>query len=74
MTLNISPKTWAFAAGVVVGAGAVCFIKSGLGHKAAVAVAERGMALKDCIAGAAERVKESAEDIAAEARAQRAGA
>lgn len=67
----ISGKTAAFAAGVVVGIGASCLVRSGLAHKAAVAVASKGMALKDSVLAAAERVKESAQDIAAEARALR---
>ena len=43
-------------------------MKSEAGHKAAVAVAEKGMALKDRVLEATERVKEAASDIAAEAR------
>ena len=61
-------KMWAFIAGVAVGVGAVCFIRSEAGHKTAVAIAERGMALKDRVMEATERVKEAASDIAAEAR------
>ncbi|MCR4817479.1 MAG: hypothetical protein K5841_00805 [Fretibacterium sp.] len=64
-------KMWAFLAGVVVGVGAVCFVKSEMGHRAAVAIAEKGMALKDRVLEATDRVKEAASDIAAEARYSR---
>ena len=57
-----------FAAGVVVGAGAVCFIRSGAGKKAAVAVVSKGLELKNCVAAMAERAKEAAEDVLAEAK------
>ena len=61
-------KMWMFIAGVAVGAGAVCFMKSEMGHKAAVAVAEKGMALRDRVLEATERAREAASDIVAEAR------
>ncbi|MBQ9526093.1 MAG: YtxH domain-containing protein [Fretibacterium sp.] len=61
-------KMWAFVAGVAVGVAAVCFVKSEMGHKTAVAIAEKGMALKDRVLEAKDRVKEAASDIAAEAR------
>ena len=61
-------KAWIFAAGVALGIGATCFVTSGMGRKAAVAVAEKGLALKDRVAGAAERAKEAASDVMAEAR------
>ena len=64
----VSEKAWIFAAGVALGVGATCFVTSGMGRKTAVAVAERGLALKDCVASAAERAKEAASDIMAEAR------
>ena len=64
----ISEKTWAFIAGAAVGAGAVCFIRSQAGHKAAVALTEKGMELKNRVLETAERVREAASDIAAEAR------
>jgi hypothetical protein len=57
-----------FAAGVLVGAGAVCFIRSGAGKKAAVAVVSKGLELKNCVASMAGRVKETAEDVLAEAK------
>ena len=61
-------KTLLFAAGFVVGVGAVCFVRSAAGKKTAVAIAAKGMKLKECGAGTAERVKESFEDIVAEAK------
>ena len=61
-------KALVFAAGVIVGAGAVCFIRSESGRKAAVAVASKGLELKERVAGLAERVKEAADDVMAEAR------
>lgn len=71
MTFNfINGKTAAFAAGVAVGLGAAWAVRSGLGRRAAVAVAAKGIALKDGVLAAAERTKETAQDIAAEARAQ----
>lgn len=70
MNFTISGKTAAFAAGVAVGIGAVWFVKSGLGHKTAVAVAKKGLALKESVLSAAERAKETAQDIVAEAQAE----
>jgi hypothetical protein len=57
-----------FAAGVVVGVGAVCFVKSKAGKKTAVAIASKGLELKDCVASMTERVKETVEDVMAEAK------
>jgi hypothetical protein len=57
-----------FAAGVIVGAGAVCFIRSKAGKKAAVAVISKGLELKTCVASMAGRVKETVEDVVAEAK------
>lgn len=73
MTFNfISGRAASFAAGVAVGIGASWFVRSGLGHRAAVSVTAKGMALKDGVLAAAERTKEAAQDIAAEARASSA--
>jgi hypothetical protein len=57
-----------FAAGVAVGVGAVCFVKSKAGKKAAVAIVSKGLELKNCVASTAERVKETVEDVVAEAK------
>jgi hypothetical protein len=57
-----------FGAGILVGTGAVCFAKSKLGRKAAVAVVSRGLLLKECVAGIAERSKEAVDDVIAEAK------
>lgn len=64
----VGERAWIFAAGLALGIGATCFVKSGMGRKAAVAVAEKGLALKDRVATVAERAKETASDIMAEAR------
>lgn len=56
-----------FAAGVAAGVGAYALVQSGAAKKAAVAVVSKGMCLRDKVAAAAERMKESAEDIVAEA-------
>ncbi|MDR1048290.1 MAG: hypothetical protein LBL51_00925 [Synergistaceae bacterium] len=61
-------KVLLFAAGALVGAGAVCFVRSQAGRKAAVAVIGKGLELKERVAGMAERLKETADDIVAEAR------
>jgi hypothetical protein len=61
-------KAFFFAAGVVVGAGVVCFVKSKAGKKAAVAIASKGLELKDCVVSATERLKEAVDDVVAEAK------
>jgi hypothetical protein len=48
--------------------GAVCLAKSKLGRKAAVAVMSKGLQLKECVAGIAERTKETIDDVIAEAK------
>ncbi|MDR1137979.1 MAG: DUF6110 family protein [Synergistaceae bacterium] len=66
-----------FAAGAAVGAGAVWLVTSGNGKKSAVAIVSKGMELKERVAGMAERVKEAADDVVAEAKyinEQKAGA
>jgi hypothetical protein len=57
-----------FGAGILAGMGAVCFAKSKLGRKAAVAVASEGLRLRECVAGLAERAKETVDDVIAEAK------
>jgi hypothetical protein len=61
-------KAFYFVAGVIVGAGAVCFIKSEGGRRAAVAIAGKGFELKERVAGMAERLKETVDDVVAEAK------
>ncbi|MDR1651079.1 MAG: DUF6110 family protein [Synergistaceae bacterium] len=61
-------KAWIFAAGVLAGAGAVCFVKSGAGRKTAVALTRKGLELRECVAKNLELAREAADDIAAEAR------
>ncbi|MDR1732753.1 MAG: YtxH domain-containing protein [Synergistaceae bacterium] len=61
-------KVLLFVTGVLAGAGAVCFARSQVGRKTAVAVAAKGLELKDRVASMAERVKETAEDVLAEAK------
>jgi hypothetical protein len=61
-------KALLFAAGAVFGIGTACFVKSRTGKKVAVAIAGKGLELKDCVAGMAERVKETVDDVMAEAR------
>lgn len=60
-----------FAAGIVVGAGAYALVQTGAAKKAAVAVVSKGIDLQEKVATMAERAKESAEDIVAEAKAAR---
>ncbi|MDR3165409.1 MAG: DUF6110 family protein [Synergistaceae bacterium] len=55
-------------AGILVGMGVTCFAKSKLGKKAAVAVVSKGLQLKECVAGIAERTKETIDDVIAEAK------
>jgi hypothetical protein len=55
-------------AGILVGMGAVCFAKSKLGRKAAVAVVSKGLQLRECVGGIAERTKETVDDVIAEAK------
>ncbi len=57
-----------FGAGVALGVGATCAVKSKAGKKLAVALASKGLELKDRLACMADRMKESVEDIVAEAR------
>jgi hypothetical protein len=57
-----------FAAGAAVGVGAVCFVRSKAGKKAAVAIVGKGLKLRNCVVSAAERVKETFEDVMAEAK------
>ena len=57
-----------FGAGVALGAGAVCAVQSKMGKKFAVAVVGKGLELKERLAYMADRMKESVEDIVAEAR------
>jgi hypothetical protein len=57
-----------FAAGAVVGAGAAWLVTSGKGRKSAVAVISKGLELKERIASVAERAKETADDVIAEAK------
>ncbi len=57
-----------FGAGVALGVGATCAVKSRRGRKLAVALASKGLELKDRLACMADRMKESVEDIVAEAR------
>ena len=61
-------KALFFAAGIGVGIGVACFVKSKMGKKAAVAVVSQGLKLKDCVASMAERAKEAADDVIAEAK------
>jgi hypothetical protein len=61
-------KAFYFVVGLAVGAGAVCFVKSGAGRKVAVAIAGKGMELKDRVSSMAERVKETVDDVVAEAK------
>jgi hypothetical protein len=60
-----------FAAGIVVGAGAYALVQSGAAKKAAVAVVSKGLDLQEKVAAMAERAKESAQDVVAEAKAAR---
>ena len=64
----ISGKVLIFAAGALVGAGAVCFAKSDMAKRVALTLAAKGLELKDNVAKASERAKEAAEDFMAEAR------
>lgn len=57
-----------FGAGVALGVGATYAVKSRRGKKLAVALASKGLELKDRLACVADRMKESVEDIVAEAR------
>ena len=54
--------------GILAGMGVVCFAKSKLGRKAAVAIVSKGLLLKECVAGIAERTKEAVDDVIAEAK------
>jgi acetyltransferase-like isoleucine patch superfamily enzyme len=55
-------------AGALAGMGVVCFARSKLGRKAAVAVVSKGLRLRECVAGIAERTKETIDDVIAEAK------
>ena len=57
-----------FGAGVALGVGATYALKSRRGKKLAVALASKGLELKDRLTCMADRMKESVEDIVAEAR------
>lgn len=57
-----------FGAGVALGVAATCAVKSRTGKKLAVALTSKGLELKDKLACMADRMKESVEDIVAEAR------
>ncbi|MDR1508055.1 MAG: DUF6110 family protein [Synergistaceae bacterium] len=57
-----------FAAGAAVGAGAVWLVTSGKGRKSAVAIISKGLELKERVACMAERAKETADDVVAEAK------
>ena len=57
-----------FGAGVALGVGATCAVKSRRGRKLAIALASKGLELKEHLACMADRMKESVEDIVAEAR------
>ena len=61
-------KALFFAAGVVAGIGIACFVKSKAGKKTAVAIVSQGLKLKDRVASMAERAKEAASDVVAEAK------
>ncbi|MDR1622406.1 MAG: DUF6110 family protein [Synergistaceae bacterium] len=67
MELNYG-KALFFTAGVVVGVGVVCLVKSKAGKKAAVAVVSKGLELKNRVASMTERVKEAMDDVVAEAK------
>ena len=57
-----------FGVGVALGVGASCAVKSRKGRTLAIALASKGLELKDRLACMADRMKESVEDIVAEAR------
>lgn len=57
-----------FGAGIALGVAAVCAVKSRTGKRMAVALTSKGLELKDRLACMADRMKESVEDIVAEAR------
>lgn len=61
-------RLFIFGLGVAVGVGAVYAVKSKTSKKRAVALASKGLELKDRLACMADNVKESVEDIMAEAR------
>ena len=67
MKLNYE-KALFFAAGVGVGIGVACFVKSQAGKKTAVAIASQGLKLKDRVVSMAERAKEAVDDVIAEAK------
>ena len=61
-------KAFFFTAGVIAGVGAACFVRSEKGKKTAVAIASKGLELKERVAGMAERLKETVDDVMAEAK------
>jgi hypothetical protein len=61
-------KAFYFIAGLAAGAVSVSFVKSEAGRKAAVAIASKGLELKERVATMADRAKETVDDIAAEAK------
>ncbi|MDR2523862.1 MAG: hypothetical protein LBC93_09215 [Synergistaceae bacterium] len=61
-------KAFFFTAGVIAGVGAACFVRSEKGRKTAVAIASKGLELKERVAGMAERLKETVDDVMAEAK------
>ncbi|MDR1733076.1 MAG: DUF6110 family protein [Synergistaceae bacterium] len=67
MTLKYE-KALLFAAGTLFGLGTVWFVKSGRAKQVAVAVTAKGLDLKNCAAGAMERLKETMDDVVAEAQ------
>jgi hypothetical protein len=67
MKLNYE-KALFFAAGIGVGIGVTCFVKSKAGKKTAVAIASKGLELKDRVVSMAERAKEAVDDVIAEAK------
>jgi gas vesicle protein len=65
--MNREKLLW-LAAGFLAGAGTVCFVRGQAGRKAAVAIASKGLELKERVEALTERVKETAEDVVAEAK------
>ncbi|MDR1471945.1 MAG: hypothetical protein LBS75_05425 [Synergistaceae bacterium] len=61
-------KLLTFLAGAAVGAGALLFVNSKAGKNLAVAVASKGLELRERAAAAAELLKERADDVVAEAK------
>ncbi len=57
-----------FGLGVLVGAGAVVAMQSGLGKKTCVGLVSKGLELREATATMMERAKEGLEDTVAEAQ------